>query len=117
MKTIYQESDEDATSKWNAIIRVGANSKENDALFTLAQQNDLWFHLDKGPSCHVYLSIEGTPEKRDVNKLISQCENLVLQSSKCAPTATVIHTEKKNIKRDHSKSGSIILKKTPKSNK
>ncbi len=34
---------------------IGRNEKENWNLFDEADPLDLWFHLDEGPSCYVFL--------------------------------------------------------------
>ena len=108
---VVQESHPDAL--WTATINVGTNAKENDALFAKAQQNDWWFHLDKGPSCHVYLHTEGKLENKDEKMLFAKCKQLVKENSKCRTNAKVISTRKRNIRRNYSQSGAVILKNTP----
>ena len=37
-------------------IIVGRNSKENWNLIDESEKEDLWFHIDNKPSCHVFIS-------------------------------------------------------------
>lgn len=110
MKTKQRSNDDPEAPIWKATIKVGQNAKENDVLFCSAKQNDIWFHLDKGPSCHVYLSIVyGMPPKHNLVRLISECEDIVRANSKCAPNAKVIHAEKRNIRKVYGKEGEVVV--------
>lgn len=36
-------------------IKIGSNASENDQLFDLANDNDMWFHVDGLPSAHMWI--------------------------------------------------------------
>jgi len=45
MKTIVQDL---------VVYYIGQNSRENDNLFSKMPKTAIWFHLESGPSAHVY---------------------------------------------------------------
>jgi predicted ribosome quality control (RQC) complex YloA/Tae2 family protein len=52
---------------------VGENSFENFQLIDEANLNDLWFHANNLPSCHVVVKIENKNlEKKTIQKIITQ---------------------------------------------
>lgn len=109
MKTITRFLDD---SQCEISIKMGQNAAENDQLFKEAKQNDIWFHLEKGSSCHIYLSIENKHiDKQNFNRLVTECENMVRENSKCHPSARVIHVEKKYVKKDYTTPGAVFVKK------
>lgn len=113
MKTIVKR--DDFTDELIAEIWVGQSDKENDNLFLLADQNDLWFHLDKMPSAHVWLHfLQSRTDKVVLKSLINKCALLVKEHSKCPRGRTkVCYLNKKSLRKDYSKVGSVILKKGP----
>lgn len=114
MKTIEFKSDLSSPYEWVASIKVGQSAKENDLLYKMAQSQDKWFHLDKGVSTHVYLSVNGTLSVSDEKRLLHTCAKLVKEHSKCNNKAKVIYLERKYLsKTEKSKSGEVQLKKTP----
>ena len=40
----------------NGFCKIGESAQENWDIIKESNQNDLWFHIDKLPSCHVVLS-------------------------------------------------------------
>jgi len=36
-------------------ITIGSNQNDNDVLFDLAEDNDLWFHVNNLPSAHLWV--------------------------------------------------------------
>lgn len=111
----------DDKEDYKATIKVGQNAKENDELFSTADQDDIWFHLDKGASSHVYLSfIPGkmgkSMEKKVLKGLLHECALLVKQHSKCNMKAKVNYIEKRHLSKEKwCKAGEVILKKSPES--
>lgn len=48
---------------------VGQNSKENDELYNaLKNKKCYWFHLDQGPSAHVYAKSQSILTKHDIKE-------------------------------------------------
>ena len=59
----------------NYIIFVGLNKYENDKILEEANKNDMWFHIQDQPSCHVLL--KNIPEgKRIPKQVIKKCAYL-----------------------------------------
>jgi len=110
MKTITKSGNE--PSSYTATINIGQNAKENDALFSSSKSEDMWFHLDKNPSAHVYLHIDGNVTKSDEKRLWFECCNLVRLHSKCNMEAKVVMLERKYLsKSPDCSSGQVIMKK------
>lgn len=97
------------------VINIGENAKENDILFANAKQNDIWFHLKNKPSAHVWLSSDDISTSSIIKrKYIVKCCQYVIQHSKCSTKNNVInYIEKRHLKKDYSKTGSVFLKKKP----
>jgi predicted ribosome quality control (RQC) complex YloA/Tae2 family protein len=78
-------------------MKIGKNAQENWKLFDKAGQTDVWFHLDKYPSAHLYLSAE---EAKDEAKILEAAQ-LVKQKSKYKNwnRIKVVYTPKKNLRR------------------
>lgn len=98
----------------NGKILIGQNQNENDIILRQCHQEDLWFHLSKGPSAHVILS-PTTPRDPAVlqNKTMkNQCVQLVREHSKCAQTASVDCLARRHLKLLDTP-GNVLLKKRP----
>ena len=108
MKTYEYESDNDET-KYK--IRVGESAQENWDLIANSKQNDLWFHVDNNPSCHVVLTV--IESKYPHKSVINYCSALCKQGSKLNnnKNVTIIYTEIKNVKKAD-KIGSVTTKNT-----
>ena len=52
------------------IFKIGQNKYENNELLDESKQNDLWFHLNKLPSCHGILF---SHNKNFDKTIIKQC--------------------------------------------
>lgn len=94
------------------VIHIGQNAKENDTLFQMANQNDIWFHLHNGSSAHVWLS---QIKENKVNKqVLHTCAKYVIENSKCSShNVKICYLRKRFLKKDFTKEGCVILKKTP----
>ena len=91
-------------------IRIGESAQENWDLIDDSSQNDIWFHAEKNPSCHVVLSIgdyKKTPHKSVLNYCATLCKNN--SKMKFMRNITIIHTQIKNVKKSD-KPGSVITK-------
>ena len=109
---IEKRTSDEGEPFWQAIISIGRNANENDMLWKQANQTDLWFHLRNHPSAHVYLSIQGNPNKRTMSCLLNECANFVRCYSKCAGNAQVNMLERRHVAKG-GKPGEVILKKSP----
>jgi predicted ribosome quality control (RQC) complex YloA/Tae2 family protein len=92
----------------NNLIRIGQNAEENHFIIKNSNQNDIWFHLDKLPSCHVIIS----SNNQEITKnMIYYCADLVKNNTKYKnfKNVKVIYTEIKNIKCNDVK-GAVIIK-------
>ncbi len=108
MKTYeYQSEHDEVIYK----IRVGDTAQENWDLINDSKQNDLWFHVENYPSCHVVLTVINSkyPHKSVINYCSALCkEGSKLNNNK---NITIIYTEIKNVKKAE-KIGSVITKNT-----
>lgn len=92
-------------------INIGRNAKENWKLIDMSEQNDIWFHLDDSPSCHVVLSVGDI--KKPHRKVIKYCALLCKTHSKMRniKNISIIYTKIANIKKCKIV-GSVITKNT-----
>ncbi len=93
----------------NNIIKIGENANENDEIISQAKQTDIWFHLDKFPSCHVIISCD---KKNPVNnQMLKYCATLCKEHTKYKNhnKLKVKYTEIKNVKRTKTP-GRVTLK-------
>ena len=81
-------------------IIVGRNSKENWDLIDKSEKEDLWFHIDSKPSCHVFIS---KPFKCEIfpKDVIIRAGNLckIYSKSKNDSKVKIIYTTIDNIKK------------------
>ena len=108
MKTYEYESVHDS---YKYTIRVGESAQENWDLIDSSKQNDLWFHVENNPSCHVVLSAESgkTPHKSVINYCAALCKDgSKLKNNK---NVNIIFTERKNVKKADT-TGSVTTKNT-----
>lgn len=94
-------------------ISVGKNAKNNWELIDKASKEDIWFHLDDYPSCHVILSVDNNINKniKPHISVIKKCARLCKNGSKLKDTrkVSVIYTKIKNIKKGN-EVGSVYSK-------
>jgi len=80
---------------------IGENAKDNFKIIDLANSNDIWFHVEDKPSCHVIaiLSLESSMNKKDLQYIIKQGAVLCKQHSKYASDKNVpiIYTKIENV--------------------
>ena len=74
---------------------IGRNTKENWDLFSQAEPCDLWFHLDEGPSSHVFLPVRDEIKQEEINEAAKLCKNILLRMKSINTKIKII----KNIKR------------------
>jgi predicted ribosome quality control (RQC) complex YloA/Tae2 family protein len=51
-------------------ISIGKNKEENWQLIDASQPNDIWFHVDDQPSCHVILKNQHQVKLRDIPRQV-----------------------------------------------
>lgn len=80
-------------------IRLGQFDSENTSLVSKSTNNDIWFHLQSGPSPHLILS-NNEDIKRIKKEVIIYCAELVKSHSKMKNMKNiyVIFTKVSNIK-------------------
>src|SRR5687768_4490993 len=81
-------------------IRVGDNAQDNWDLVDESSQNDIWFHVDNHPSCHVVLNV-GERRQSPHKTVLNYCAALCKEGSKVSnhKNIKIIHTEIKNVKK------------------
>lgn len=109
MKEYEYESQYDET---RYIIRVGENAQENWDLIDDSSQNDIWFHVEGHPSCHVVLSMSDR-KKLPHKSVIIYCALLCKDGSKVSnhKNIKIIYTEIKNVRKGDTP-GSVFTKNT-----
>ena len=71
-------------------FRIGSNAHENFDLIDDSHPNDLWFHVNQSPSCHVVAKIrDNIYDKKQQHKIAIQGAILCKQFSKCKSERSV----------------------------
>ena len=72
-----------STADPTAMIYMGKDKHENEFLIKYAQHHDIWFHVDKLSSAHVYLRTKEPIDSYDVlsKELIQECAQLTKANS------------------------------------
>ena len=76
------------------IISIGQNKEENWQLIDASEANDVWFHIDDQPSCHVVLKNEYNIKLRDLpRQVLKRCAYLckINSAAKRLPKCDVIY--------------------------
>lgn len=94
MKTITYNDEE---SQCQYTIYIGENKQENWNMIDNAESNDLWFHVENLPSCHVILKCNEhkNKNKKPCRKLLKQCAYLCkihTNSAKSLRKCTITYT-------------------------
>jgi predicted ribosome quality control (RQC) complex YloA/Tae2 family protein len=80
-------------------VWIGQNSQDNWDIIDNASQNDIWFHVEGQPSCHVIINTNGETniEKRVINHAAMLCKmNSKTQYQK---RTRIIYTLIKNVRK------------------
>ncbi|KAG9248557.1 hypothetical protein BJ878DRAFT_412379 [Calycina marina] len=89
-----------------AFIYVGKDKVENEELIKFGLDEDVWFHVDKLSSAHIYLRMnEGDSWERIPEDLITDCAQLTKANSiegNKKDNITIIYTPWANLKKDGS---------------
>lgn len=81
------------------IFRIGKNAKGNHEIIDLALENDMWFHIEGLPSCHVIASIPDNT--KELKSIIKKGALLCKQNSKyiSQKNLPISYTLIKNVKK------------------
>ena len=86
--------------KCDITYTIGQNAEDNDAVIDSALPNDIWFHVDNKPSCHIVASVPDNMDRTNIKYIISQgvvlCKKLSYPSEKKLP---ILFTRVKNIQK------------------
>lgn len=88
--------------KLNIKFLIGKNATDNFNIIDKSNENDLWFHINDSPSCHVIACIhEYNIDKKDLKYIIKQGGIICKQYSKYKSDKNVeiIYTSIKNIQK------------------
>ena len=94
-------------------IKIGSNVYENDKLFDLADDNDIWFHVDGLPSAHMW-----APECELTKQQLYMIALQLKKTSKYKKinNIPIIYTTKQNIEKGDTLGTIIITGKSKKIN-
>lgn len=103
----------DSLLKKDFEIIVGTSAQENWEIIDEATQNDIWFHLEDLPSCHVILKSLNNKLKNFNKQTFIHCASICKENSKYKfhKNIEVIYTCVKNIKKTEPV-GSVIASNT-----
>ena len=89
---------------------IGKNQDGNSEIINLCKKNDLWFHLDGLPSCHVIASIPDNIDSKLLRTIIKNGAILCKQHSKYSSikNVNISYTYLKNITKT-SVPGTVII--------
>lgn len=97
-------------------IMIGENAQDNWDIIAQSSQNDIWFHVENSPSCHIVLSVP--PKVKTAHRSVYKyCAGLCKEGSKVknAKAVSIIYTEIKNVTIDKKgATGSVFTRKTKK---
>jgi len=76
-------------------ISIGKNKEENWQLIDASQPNDIWFHVDDQPSCHVILKNSENVKLKDIPRQVLKRAAYLCKTNSAAKTQSkcdVIYT-------------------------
>jgi predicted ribosome quality control (RQC) complex YloA/Tae2 family protein len=94
-------------------IKIGSNVSDNDKLFDLADDNDIWFHVDGLPSAHMWVP-ECELTKQQLYMIALQLKKT--SKYKKINNIPIIYTTKQNIEKGDTLGTIIITGKSKKIN-
>jgi predicted ribosome quality control (RQC) complex YloA/Tae2 family protein len=87
--------------KLNIKFLIGKDARNNTDIINQSQDNDLWFHVNNLPSCHVIAHIHDLNiSRKDIPYIVTQGALLCKQNSKYKSykNVEIIYTRIKNVK-------------------
>jgi predicted ribosome quality control (RQC) complex YloA/Tae2 family protein len=95
--------------KCEVTYTIGQNASDNDAIIDAAGPNDIWFHVNNKPSCHVIATVPDDINRSDIKYIVSQgvvlCKKNSYPSEKKLP---ILFTRVKNIQKTN-KPGQVFI--------
>lgn len=87
---------------------IGQNAQDNHDIIDNALENDMWFHINNKPSCHIIASIPDDIKRKEMKYIIKQGAVLCKQYSYPAvKNLEIVYTKIKNITKTE-KIGQVI---------
>lgn len=80
---------------------IGKNAKENFEIIDHSKPNDLWFHIENAPSCHVIAKINDSWDRKQIASVVKQGALLCKINSKFASVQNVpvIYTKVQHVEK------------------
>lgn len=80
---------------------IGKNSEDNFNIIDISSPNDIWFHLNDYPSCHVIAKVPDKIDRRNIKFIIKKGALLCKENSKYKSNKNldIIYTKVKNVKK------------------
>jgi predicted ribosome quality control (RQC) complex YloA/Tae2 family protein len=91
-------------------VLIGKNAQDNWDLISSSDPEDLWFHCEDIPSCHVVLK-ENNGKKKIPMNVLKFCSEQCKLRSQVEKKINIIYTKIKNVKKG-SDIGSVYTKNT-----
>jgi len=79
---------------------IGQNANDNDDIISISKPEDLWFHVNNKPSCHIIANIPESIKRKDLKYIINQ--GVVLCKKNSYPSEKnleIVFTRLKNIEK------------------
>jgi len=80
---------------------IGKNAKENFEIIDHSKPNDLWFHIENAPSCHVIAKINDSWDRKQIASIVKQGALLCKINSKFSSmqNVRVIYTKIQHVEK------------------
>jgi predicted ribosome quality control (RQC) complex YloA/Tae2 family protein len=94
----------------NIVYRIGANAQDNFDIIDQSDPQDIWFHVEGRPSCHVVASVPDSMTKKEKHKLIKKGAELckIYSKYKSEKNLKIVYTKVENITKTETL-GSVLL--------
>jgi hypothetical protein len=87
---------------------IGQKCSDHFTMIDEAQPNDIWFHLEDYPSCHIIASIPEYMTRTQLKKVIRYGYSLSKTYSKHGSNVKVIHARVRNLKKTETE-GCVVV--------
>ena len=89
---------------------IGKNAQENFEIIDQSKPNDLWFHIENAPSCHVIAKINESWNRKQIASVVKQGALLCKINSKFASVQNVpvIYTKVQHVEKTKT-IGSVVV--------
>lgn len=86
-------------------LLIGQNAKENWNIIDNSENQDIWFHLNNVPSCHMVAQTKRDLTYSEINMIAKKFNEYSKSVGR-----NVIYSEIKNIRKNKAKVGSVYVK-------